>query len=379
MATDLEIRNAGFKYIPQQQYLQNPFEIPVAKQEEDVINTTLGIPNTNAFINSGSSSYPGSSNNLIQDYNLATRNYYFDKQKTPLVDNLYQSRLDKTFMGFPSYRQQDLTGADLGEYIGTDTDVPLELTGAGKIQSNLEKAKDFTSGIMSNIKGIGPISFALNAMDRFGSLPTADQTFIQRNMGYTGPTIFGDNNSGLNVDPFGINTRSMFGNYAEYTTERAKELNESIEKSKENWESKHGSLDNVNEFGKTWEQMNKVNLDAQNFYNQGAEDLEEIKEKEYQDRIDSFVKNYNRPGVKEMFDTVYDGTNIHGGDITTDGTTTTGGGGGGDGTYGRGSDGQQSFDTGQGFGAHATSGGPVSNRTGRGRQDYAHGGLASIL
>ena len=48
--------------------------------------------------------------------------------------------------------------------------------------------------------------------------------------------------------------------------------------------------------------------------------------------------------------------------------------------YGLGSDGNQSYDTGnQGFGTNATSGGPVSNRTGRGRTDYMDGGLASIL
>ena len=51
----------------------------------------------------------------------------------------------------------------------------------------------------------------------------------------------------------------------------------------------------------------------------------------------------------------------------------------GDGTYGVGSDGQASFDSGQGFGVNATTGGPVSNKTGRGRTDYKHGGLASIL
>ena len=28
MATDQEIRDAGYKYIPRQQYLLNPFEIP---------------------------------------------------------------------------------------------------------------------------------------------------------------------------------------------------------------------------------------------------------------------------------------------------------------------------------------------------------------
>ena len=48
---------------------------------------------------------------------------------------------------------------------------------------------------------------------------------------------------------------------------------------------------------------------------------------------------------------------------------------GGDGRYGRGSDGQQSYDSGQGFGIGATTGGPVSNRTGRGRTGYGIGGL----
>jgi hypothetical protein len=47
--------------------------------------------------------------------------------------------------------------------------------------------------------------------------------------------------------------------------------------------------------------------------------------------------------------------------------------------YGRGSDGQQSYDSGQGFGINATTGGPVSNRTGRGRTDYSKGGLATMF
>ncbi len=42
--------------------------------------------------------------------------------------------------------------------------------------------------------------------------------------------------------------------------------------------------------------------------------------------------------------------------------------------YGRGRDGQQSYDFGGGFGIGATTGGPVSNRTGRGRTDYDKGG-----
>ena len=52
---------------------------------------------------------------------------------------------------------------------------------------------------------------------------------------------------------------------------------------------------------------------------------------------------------------------------------------GGDGRYGRGSDGQQSYDSGQGFGTNATTGGPVSNRTGRGRTGFSEGGLATMF
>ena len=56
MATDQEIRDAGFKYIPQQKYLQNPFELP--ENQEPVVDE--GIVNTNAFANSGG----GGDNNI---------------------------------------------------------------------------------------------------------------------------------------------------------------------------------------------------------------------------------------------------------------------------------------------------------------------------
>ena len=49
MATDQEIRDAGFKYIPQQKYLQNPFELP--ENQEPVVNQ--GIVATNAFTGGG--------------------------------------------------------------------------------------------------------------------------------------------------------------------------------------------------------------------------------------------------------------------------------------------------------------------------------------
>ena len=65
----------------------------------------------------------------------------------------------------------------------------------------------------------GIIGTMLGKIDNYRNLPQTDQAFIAQNMGYTGPTIFGENNSGLGKDPFGINTRSMFGNYANYVDE----------------------------------------------------------------------------------------------------------------------------------------------------------------
>ncbi len=56
MATDQEIRDAGFKYIPQQKYLQNPFELPTAP-ETPVVNQ--GIVNTNAFAGGGNNNIGG--------------------------------------------------------------------------------------------------------------------------------------------------------------------------------------------------------------------------------------------------------------------------------------------------------------------------------
>jgi len=55
--------------------------------------------------------------------------------------------------------------------------------------------------------------------DKYYGLPYGDQAFIASQMGYSDP------NTGMaNKDPFGINVRSAFGNYGEYSENRATEL-----------------------------------------------------------------------------------------------------------------------------------------------------------
>ena len=113
----------------------------------------------------------------------------------------------------------------------------------------------------------------------------------------------------------------------------------------------------------------------------GYQDLDEL-ENYYLDRYgkDSrlykklqHVRGWNKPVDKPVADKIITPNNI---------TNQTGGGYDpnvhGPTNYGRGSDGQQSYDFGQGFGWSATGSGPVSNRTGRGRTDWAQGGRIGL-
>ena len=116
----------------------------------------------------------------------------------------------------------------MGEYIASGTDIPLELTTAGKLQSGLGKFGKGITGLISKAGGIGPVSMALGAMDKFDTLPELDQQFINQSMAYIGPTVFGENTGGGYVDPFGVNVRSAFGNYAEKVRDDLSSLTDSL-------------------------------------------------------------------------------------------------------------------------------------------------------
>ena len=427
MATDQEIREAGYKYIPPQKYLASPFEIPTAPEEPV---TDSGIVNTNAFMNSGGGTfYTGPTSGLVSGFQttvddrqkrleelnrpLAKAQFpSFPGPKTPggfdaqkmynkasadLNDPFNRLATTKTFTGIrpakevmdyaddaiQDYRMQYATGQLGPSYIPAEkptlnrriNDMFYSIPGFNKPQS----ARDIMeSGYTGTGTGPGLLAAILGKFDRYGSLPRANQAFIASRMGYTGPTIFGENTSGLSKDPFGINTRSGFGDYAAFTVKRAGELNKSIEKSKNRWTEKFGSLNAIDpKYGKTWAEMNKMNLDMQSFYNEGAKEFKGLQDEEYQDRIDTFVKNYKKPGVKDMFDTVYDGGNIHGGTTTTGNNNKTKDYG----PYTGGNDDNDGGSTGSKSSGSSKSGRSSRHGSGPGglHSNYMNGGLASIL
>ena len=216
-----------FQYVPQEKYRLG-FTAPTTTPTAAPVSG--GITNTNAFTNSGgNNSYSGPTSNLINNFNAINQDKYFSNQATPNVDGLDQSMRDKTFMGMRSYNEnQDVNPVDAGEYLAAGQDIPTRFdpTYAGRVQETLGKGKDLIGkgvGMAANAAiGIPGLSYALGKLDRFSSLPQLDQQYINQSKYYTGPTVFGDNNSGLGKDPFGINTRSAFGNYAQYVRDLVK-------------------------------------------------------------------------------------------------------------------------------------------------------------
>ena len=101
----------------------------------------------------------------------------------------------------------------------------------------------------------------------------------------------------------------------------------------------------------------KTKKDRQTFMDNNKKTLDAIERERLRKEVETINARISREESARQYD-----RNVHGPN-----------------NYGLGSDGNQSFDSGQGFGTNATTGGPVSNKTGRGRTDYRYGGRASYF
>ena len=191
---DQEIYDKVSKFMPQSKYLRSAptFTAPIEEEETE----SFGIPNTNAFTNSGGNNYTGG-------YNFG--NTGFQQAVDARQRNLNKPTDTSTFMG---------------RTMGTVRDF-IEPQSASQIMKDGYQEPRFQPGIIGMMMG---------KLDNYRNLPQADQAFIAQNMGYTGPTVFGENNSGLGKDPFGINTRSAFGNYGEFVDKKAGQLTDTLTK-----------------------------------------------------------------------------------------------------------------------------------------------------
>ena len=179
-----------FQYVPQEKYRLG-FTAPVQGGGQDASTPSFGIPNTNAFTNSGDdNNFSGSTSNLGGQFQRAV--------------DARQARLNKPI--------------DTSTFIGKAKDF-MNPQSANQIMTEGYQEPRFQPGIIGTMLG---------KIDRYRNLPQLDQVFIAQNMGYTGPTVFGDNKG--NQDPFGINTRSGFGNYGEFVDKKAGQLTDTLTK-----------------------------------------------------------------------------------------------------------------------------------------------------
>ena len=145
MATDQEIRDAGLKYIPQQKYLQNPYELPV---EEETAPVNQGIVNTNSFNNSGNdfSVYNPDPNSIVnRTYN--PRPYYDATYEDTFGANAKDPLSNFTMTGDPEILARGDTGGQFYE------PPPSKLEG---LMSMLPYAGSFMRGAKFLGNQIGP-------------------------------------------------------------------------------------------------------------------------------------------------------------------------------------------------------------------------------
>ena len=202
---DQSVYDAGYKYIPRSEFLLNPFQIPQGDENE---TPTGGLPTINPGGGGGNQSlYTGGITGLTTDFQKAV------DARTQRLEDAYNNPSTAKIFGFPAFRQ-DVNPADAGFYVGEDMRIPQERTALGKMFQPQSPQEIMEQGYEPRTN-IGILNAILGKADKFGTLSRPDQAFITSQMGYTGPTVFGENTTGGSKDPFGLNVRSAFGNYAE--------------------------------------------------------------------------------------------------------------------------------------------------------------------
>jgi hypothetical protein len=207
-------------------------------------------------------------------------------------------------------------------------------------------------------------------------------------MGYTGPTVFGANNSGLSKDPFGINTRSLKGNYGEFVDKKDVQLTDTLTKQGGKIFNKYavdaaGNVLDEEEFSydpitgqyigtnaaaiKKANTMNKMNLTKLGFYKNKKKEFETLRMQE------ELSKEERKAGIQTLNQRMKDEGVT--GDNYNQAANIAGGGGGNTARNAQGQtareatyDGNKNTGTAQGYSQHYARGGRIG---------YYFGGLAA--
>ena len=395
---DQAIYSAGDFFIPQERFRAAPYSVNKPNNPDEV---PAGIPTVyQSQGGSGGGGYTGGISDLTGNFFQTTS----DRQDR-LTELNYPYQDGNVF--FPGQKGAEITmetlapvGAPKNLYEGTIEGIPQTIKGAPgivdiqpaslnrKIQEKfydlpfLSKPQSadqiIEEGYTPGIK-LGILSNLLP--DKYGELPRGDQAFIARNMGYTGPTVFGANDSGLSKDVFGLNTRSGFGNYAEAVGEQVDSLGESLSG---RLSDKYGATFNAatgmfesedEEAAAKANKMTKMMRAKYNFYQKQVAQRDADRKAAEEARMKAYQESQMKK-ERDIIQSRLDNTGVTGSNYNQ-AANISGGGGGNTARNSQGQtareatyDGNPNTGTSQGYSQHYMDGGRVY---------YMNGGLANLV
>ena len=324
-----EIRQQAENYIAtaQQQQAQKPdilqrignfFNIGSAGAAEPNFNVITGQPvNTTNQFPFKSMAEMDAENTLALNQMFATpedtltslqnfqENYYLPNQNTGITQSTAANKFEEPFImsGNQKIYVSDKLGMQQAAEKGNVFQQPQGILSQAKDFITQKLPKTLKGGLETLVDFIPGMRF-VKGLDKFDTLPYLDRQFIKSRMTGDVPGFYVDPRSGALKDFRGKNVRSLLGNYAESIEKDYANKVESIEKSKNRWKNKFGSLDNTNQFGKTWEEMNKYNLSEFNF----LKTQKDIKDKQTRTFLDKVKKQVDSGQTSDF------GQSFHGGD-----------------------------------------------------------------
>ena len=274
---DKKIYDSGIHFRPQQKYLTTDYEWPTegdgGGEGGGGGGVSYGIP---AASGGGGTYY--SPDKTMANFNTAIA----DRQKRLENPSWIQEQINKFTGGGqrpvsemgrvqynPKFTRSYIPGKagnvydydDLNDYIAAQTGTTSFGLPYPTINRDLKQISNAATGEFGQMPvvptlderrsknmplGIGKLFSTMMPDAYYDKFTVPEQALTQMYMGYTDP------NTGMgNKDPFGINVRSGFGNYAEYSGKRVDKLNDALAKSAAKrgltWDAETGSIVGVDE------------------------------------------------------------------------------------------------------------------------------------
>ena len=247
----------------------------------------------------------------------------------------FQDPLNEKIANQMRTQNPNLEGRTNAEIISSNPDMFDIKTDRGFFQNTMDNVGNFVRGIESLVSKVPTPGKILGK-----ALGISKPKLSKEDVAFNKSGDMYSNSMGNKFNKYGIAKVSGFGNYSAYVDKKVDSLEEAYNNAVKKLKAKGFTPDEIAKRTKLLREKNEY------YKNEQKRKQDAIKAK-----AELAAAASRRESARQ-----YD-PNVHGAN-----------------NYGLGSDGKQSYDSGQGFGTNATSGGPVSNKTGKGRTDYMYGG-----